>query len=246
MPRQHCGERGKDLAHLRRLVWKDVRRIHVVHDGGVVRLKHQEFAVLVLGAIDDEIIEADAPAHLCERRAMACCKGLVEVKHEDGFLRPLLLAERHIGVEIPDVPAVGDRHVAGIGPAVDHRETIFAIETVRAHIVDEARDEEVLLVAPGNIGCERRRVVELGEADAGMRAARPRDHRKAELARDLSASDPPFRQIRQLRTCGVHRCRNVEPGHTGQQPMQLVAVEIGDAIGAVEQRPRQVGRSLLD
>ena len=38
---QHRRERLEDLAHLRRLVGKHGGRIHVVHDGGIVRLEDQ-------------------------------------------------------------------------------------------------------------------------------------------------------------------------------------------------------------
>lgn len=162
-----------------------------MHDGGVVGFENQQLVALVLGAIDDEIIEADAPAHLVERVSVARREGAIEVAHEDRLFRTLLLAEGHVGVEIPDVPAVGDRHVAGVGFTVDHRETIFAVEPVGARIVDEARDEEILLVTLGKIGCDRRSIVELREADAGMRAARPRDHRKAQFTRDVPAGDLP-------------------------------------------------------
>ncbi len=177
---------------------------------------------------------------------MARREGMIEVAHEGRLFRTLLFAERHVGVEIPDVPAVGDRHVAGVSFAVDHRETIFAVEPVRVHVVDEARDEEILFVPFGKIGCERCRVVELGEPDAGMRAARPRDHRKAQLTRDVLAGDLSLGEIRQLRARRMDGRGNVETRNAREQPMQFVAIEIAYAIGAIEQRARPVRRRLLD
>src|SRR5258705_11797242 len=55
---QHRGECLKDRAHLRRLVGKHLRRIHVVDNGGIVRLEKQKFSALVFRAVDREINEA--------------------------------------------------------------------------------------------------------------------------------------------------------------------------------------------
>ena len=106
---------------------------------------------------------------------------------------------RHVGVEVPDLPAVGDRHVAGIGLAVDEDDAIFAEQAVLARIVDEARDEEFL--RPGarrEIALHRRAIVDLGKADAGMRSARPDDDGKGKIARDLGQGFARSRSSRQL------------------------------------------------
>ncbi|MBH5392139.1 hypothetical protein H1B27_38695 [Bradyrhizobium sp. CNPSo 4019] len=136
--------------------------------------------------------------------------------------------------------------MAGVGFAADHGEAIFAVEPVGAHIVDEACDEEVLLLAFGEIGRERRRIAELREADAGMRAARPRDDRKVQFARDVLTGDPVLGEIGQLRARRVDGRGNVQTRHTSQQPIQLVAIEIADAIRRIEQRPRPVRRGLFN
>ena len=232
VPRQHRRERGKDLAHLRRLVRKHDRRIHVVHDGGVVGFEDQQLAVLVLGAIDDEIIEADAPAHLVERDLVARARTRwSKSSMKTASSSPLLLAERHVGVEIPDVPAIGDRHVAGVGLAVDHGETIFAIEPVGARIVDEARDEEILLLrarrdrpraprASSSFASPTPACVPRGRAIIGKRSSPAMS----------SQAIRPCDEIRQLRARRVDGRGNVETRDARQQPIQLVAIEIADEI----------------
>ena len=76
------------------------------------------------------------------------------------FFAALAFAERHAGVEVPDIPAVGDRHMAGIGPAIDENNAIFAEQTVVPGIIDKAGDEEFLLrpvrEISGDHGADRR------------------------------------------------------------------------------------------
>ncbi|MGY3357647.1 hypothetical protein ACVWZK_004310 [Bradyrhizobium sp. GM0.4] len=79
-----------------------------------------------------------------------------------------------------------------------------------------------------------------------MRTARPHDHWKAQFARDLLANDPASRKLRQLRTRRGGGHGNVEAGHARQQTIQLVAIEIANEIGTIEQRLRPVRRGLLD
>src|SRR5271163_1795165 len=112
---------------------------------------------------------------------MANHKTAVEVAHEVCFFAALAFAERHARVEIPDVAAVGDCHVAGVSAAIDEDDAVFAIESVIAGIIDKARDEEFLLRVLRQISAERALIVDLGEASAGMRAARPDDDRKLQV-----------------------------------------------------------------
>src|SRR5581483_12275762 len=96
----------------------------------------------------------------------------VEGAHERLFFETLGRIAGHSGVEVPDVPSCGDRHVTRIGPAVDEDEAILAKLSVGAGIVDKARNEEFLLGSRCQITLECGAIVELGEPDARMRAAR--------------------------------------------------------------------------
>src|ERR1700745_3799914 len=100
----------------------------------------------------------------------------LEGAHERLFLKTLFRARRHAGVEIPDVPAVGDRHVAGIGLAIDESEAVLAEQAVVARIVDETRDKEQLLAALGEVTRHRLGGVDACQARPRMRAARADDH----------------------------------------------------------------------
>ncbi len=190
---QHRRERIEYLAHLRRLVGKDIRRIHVVHDRGIVGLEDQQRAVSGLRTVHGEIIEADAFRHAGKRRLMPAAEADVERAHEGLFLQALGRAVRHSGVEIPDVPAVGDRHVAGVRLAVDEDDPVFAEQAVLARIVDKSRDEELLFFAPFEIARHRRAVVDLGETDTGVRSARPHDDGKGKFGRDAGERFVRFR-----------------------------------------------------
>ena len=144
----------------------------------------------------------------------------------------LAVAEGHAGVEIPDVPAIGDRHVAGIGPAVDEDDAVFAKQTVGTGIVDEAGDEEFLLRPLREISADRGAIVDPGEPDAGMRTARPHDH--AEI-RSRRRCRRPARPAGQPDNCA--RVTDVvagisSPSIPDSSPMQLVAVEIANADAA--------------
>ena len=70
----HGREGGEDLAHLRALVGIDFGRIHVVHDHRDVGFEDQKLAVFVFGAIDREIVEADAARSRAVRRRGAAAK----------------------------------------------------------------------------------------------------------------------------------------------------------------------------
>src|SRR6185312_7088644 len=92
-----------------------------------------------------KIVETDAFDHGGERMPMASGESLVEGAHEVFLLKALAFAESHAGVEVPDVPAIGDRHMAGIGPPVDDDDAVFAKQAVATGIVDKARDKEFRL-----------------------------------------------------------------------------------------------------
>src|SRR5207248_1044950 len=183
---QHRGESVKDLAHLRRLVWKQLRRIHVVHDGGIVRLKDQQVATLVLRAIDCEIVETDPLRHTTKRGRMAVRKSDVERTHERFFFETLGCAVGHSRVEIPDIPLTGDRHVAGVRPAFDKDYAVLAEQAILARIVDEARNKEFRLRPCFEISADRGSIIEHGEANARMRTAWPDDGRKLQLGSELA------------------------------------------------------------
>jgi hypothetical protein len=132
-------------------------------------------------AVEREIIETYAIDQRSECALVTNRKAAVEVAHEVRFLAALAFAERHAGVEIPDVPAVGDCHVAGVSATIDEDDPVFAIEAVVTRIIDEARDEEFLLRALRQISAERAIIVDPGEASAGMRTARPNDDGKPQV-----------------------------------------------------------------
>src|SRR5450631_1412818 len=106
---------------------------------------------------------------------MPARKADVEGAHEGFFFETFLRAVGHPGVEIPDIPAIGDRHVACIRPAVDEDDAILAKQAVVVGVVDKTRHEKFLLRPLREIYRYRGAIVELGETDAGMRAARPHD-----------------------------------------------------------------------
>src|SRR5271165_3935719 len=67
---EHGHEGIEDFAHLRTLVGKDVSRIHVVDDRGVVGFEYEKLAVARLRAIDGEIVETDARGDFAQRMAV--------------------------------------------------------------------------------------------------------------------------------------------------------------------------------
>src|SRR5947209_16137228 len=86
---QHRGERLENLAHLGRLVRKQLRRIHIVHDGGVVSLEYQQFTLLVFRAIDGEVVETNSIRQGGERGRMAAREAGLERVHERLFFETL-------------------------------------------------------------------------------------------------------------------------------------------------------------
>src|SRR3984885_10742981 len=104
---------------------------------------------------------------------MASDERLIEAAHKVFLLEALAFAESHAGVEVPDIPAIGDRHMAGIGPAIDDDDAVFAKQAVVVGVVDEARDEEFLLRPFQKISADCGGIVDPGEPDAGMRTQWP-------------------------------------------------------------------------
>src|SRR6202035_5194609 len=133
--------------------------------------------------VDREIVETYAFDHGGQRAPMASGESGIEGAHEVCLLQALAFAESHAGVEVPDVPAIGDRHVAGIGPAVNDDDTVFAKQAVIAGVVDETRDEEFRLRPHLEISADRGAIVYPGEPDAGMRTQRPDNDRKFDVSR---------------------------------------------------------------
>src|ERR1700733_11500318 len=119
---------------------------------------------------------------------MASDERLIEAAHKVFLLEALAFAESHAGVEVPDIPAIGDRHMAGIGPAVDDDDAVFAKQAVIVGVVDEARDKEFLLRPLRKISADRGAIVNPGESCAGMRTQRPHDDRKFEVSRKARKS----------------------------------------------------------
>src|SRR5215210_9193510 len=113
---------------------------------------------------------------------MAPRKADLEGVHEGLFFETLGRTVRHSGVQVPDIPAGGDRHVASVRTAFDEYEPVLAKQPVLARIVDEARDEKFLLRPRREVFADCCAIVQLGETDACMRAARPDDHRKLQLS----------------------------------------------------------------
>ena len=92
------------------------------------------------------------------------------------FFETLARAVRHSGVEIPDVPAIGDRHVAGVRPAIDEDDAVLAKQAI---------------VGSHNRQSARRRI----PAPAGRRdSARSRRDRRV-FARPTPACDPRGRTM---------------------------------------------------
>ena len=119
---------------------------------------------LVFRAIDREIIETDPVGDAGQRGRMAARETDVEGAHEGFFFETLGGARRHSRVEIPDVPAIGDRHVAGVRPAIDEDDPVLAKQTVLIGVIDKARDEEFLFLPLVEIALERGAIVELRKA----------------------------------------------------------------------------------
>src|ERR1700683_3559602 len=86
---KHRRERIEYLTHMRRLVRKHARRIHVVNHGGSVRLEYQQRSVCRLRAVDREIVEADSIRQAGKRGLMAAGKAEIEGAHGGLFFKTL-------------------------------------------------------------------------------------------------------------------------------------------------------------
>ena len=215
-------------------------------DRGIVGFEHQKPPVTRFSTVHDEIIETDPRYDGTERGRVAPCETGIESPHETFFFEALGCALRHAGVEIPDVPAIGDRHVASIGAAVDEHDSVLAKQAVFTGIIDETRDEEILLLPFGEIAPKRELVVDLHKPPARMRSSRPDDERKDEASRDVARCERGIGDIQQLRARNTGRPRNLQARYPIEHMVQLVAIETGDELRCVEKRPRPARRRFAD
>ena len=100
---------------------------------------------------------------------------------------------------------------------------------------------------PGvEIVLDRIMIVELRKACAGMRSARPDDHGKCKIGRDVATCIGRRRRLRKLFARNSYRCRNLKAGNSVEHAMQLVAIEIAYMLRRIEQRTRPQRRGLID
>ena len=124
---------------------RETRRANrVVYDRGVVGFEQQQLSALVFGAIDREIVQAYSIGHIGQRGPMPARKSGVERAHERLFFETLRCVFRHPRVEIPDIPAIGDRHMTRVRPPFDESNTVLAEQSILACIVDKAGHEKIL------------------------------------------------------------------------------------------------------
>src|SRR5712691_4857595 len=135
---QHRAKSLANLAHLRCLVRKELRRIHRVDDHRHVDLQRQQPAVRGFRAIDAEIVEANA---FPQRALVPAGKVALEFRDESGLLRALLRALAHPRLVIVNDRTIGNRHLAGVGTSVDHGDAVLAELSVRSAIVGDRRGE---------------------------------------------------------------------------------------------------------
>src|SRR5262249_21526666 len=128
----------------------------------------------------------DSTGHLSQWAAMGTRESDVECAHEPLFLETLGRASRHPCIEIPDVPAIGDRHVTCVRSPLDENDAVFAKQSVCARVVDKAGYEKLLLRPFCEIAIDRVVIVEFGEPHAGMRPARADNDRKPCPGRDFA------------------------------------------------------------
>src|SRR5713226_628625 len=168
-------------------------------------------SLCVFRAVDREIVETYPIGHGSQCGSMPNRETAVEVSHEIFFFEAFAFAERHACVEIPDIPAIGDRHVAGIRPSIDEDDSIFAKQTIIVGIIDEARHEKFQLRSFCEISDYCGAIIELGEPDAGMRTTRPDDDRKLQLGRNVRKQEIRLSHIRQLSPAHRCGCRDIKP-----------------------------------
>src|ERR1700721_2692405 len=112
---------------------------------------------------------------------MTLRKAGIEHLHESLFLTALASALRHLRVEIPDIPAIGDGKMTRIGPPIDQDDAVFSEQTVIAAIIDKARRKEQVFRMFAEIALDRADVVKLCKAFAGMRTARSHNDGKGKI-----------------------------------------------------------------
>ena len=126
---------------------------------------------------------------------MATGEADVERAHKGFFFETLARAGRHSRVEIPDIPASGDGHVACVSLAIDENNSALAKQAVVAGIVDKLRNEEILLVSFDEITRHRGTVIDLRKPRPRMRSARPDDHGKGKIGCDVAERCGRLQQI---------------------------------------------------
>ena len=99
---------------------------------------------------------------------MALRKIRIERRHKTRFLGALFGALLHVGVEIPNLPKIGDRHVRRERPPIDEDDAVFSKEPVGTAVVDKTRHKKRCFGALGKIGRKLRRRRNLLQALAGM------------------------------------------------------------------------------
>src|SRR5580692_6873052 len=116
---------------------------------------------------------------------MTLRKAGIERLHESFFFTALVSALRHAGVEIPDIPAIGDGKMTPIGLSIDQDDAIFPEQPVVAAIIDKARHEKHVFRMFTEIAFDRAGVVKLRKTFAGMRTARPDNNGKRKIGSDV-------------------------------------------------------------
>src|SRR3569833_894485 len=229
---QRGREGGELAAHGGLLVGEDILRIEVVDDHRHVDLEDQQASVRQLGAVDAEVVEADAAVQRLEGGGVAHREVGVEVRHPGGLLGAALRPVGHLGAEVVHHPVLRDREVAGVGLAANEGDPLLAEECVAARIVDEGRDIEARFRAIGEIGGDLPRAVELLHALPRMGADRAGDQRPGQT---------------RLQVGRLHRAPGERdeggavdaPGHR-RAPRRLVRQQCGGAVSGQAGDPRGV------
>jgi hypothetical protein len=211
-----------------------------------VGLEEQQSAIGGLGTIDAEIVEPDALGDGGKRRPVTPREIEVETRHEAFLLGALGGALLHVGVEVIDHPLVGDGEVAGIGPPVDEHDAVFAEEPVGAAVVDEARDIEGGLRLIRQIARQRRYIIDLLQAVAGMGSDRTENQRKPGIGHQLAKLDVAASEPHQVPAIKTRGGGYQEPRSGRQYRVEALARQHGDPVRAIEYRSRPCRCQPLD
>ena len=214
--------------------------------GAGIDLEDQQPPIIRFGAIDDQVVEPETLIDRRECRAMAQRKVLVEAAHETLFLGALHGALGHAGVEVMDHPVFRDAHVHGERARADQDHPILAELSVRPTIIDEAGDIELALGAALKVAGQRRRIIELREAPAGMRVGRPGDDRETTEIRQGGYSQLRASQLFQGPPGDSQRGRHRHPGRFREPARGALARSPERSFGAVDHRARPGPDGILD